>query len=104
MTTLDNNPMISISVRVWRMFGYIYQKDARRYLSLIPNYLLIALMISYLLFSGDSLEDLTLSSFFTVILVNCMVSGCPLSLLYYPLSSIPPLDPDRVHHAPSPPL
>lgn len=75
MSTMYTNPMISTSVRAWTLLGYLYQKDNRRFVSLLPNGTLGFMQISYLLFSGETLEDLTLNSFFTVILVNSMVSA-----------------------------
>lgn len=68
-----DNPMLSLSVRIWTTFGYIYPKDQRRFLTLLPIMLLNSLQVSYLLFSDDSLEDVTLSFYFVAVIANCLV-------------------------------
>lgn len=73
-TTVEDNPMISTSFLIWRKMGYIYQKDNRRFISLLPIGAMGILQISYLFFSGDPIEDLTLNSFLNVILLNSLVS------------------------------
>lgn len=73
MTTIFDNPMISTSVRVWKNMGYIYQKDNRKFVTLVPNCIVIFGMIAYLLFSGETVVQLTLNLFFMIILLNSTV-------------------------------
>lgn len=66
--------MLSLSVRIWTTFGYIYPKDPRRFYTLIPSMILHALQLSYVFFSDDSLEDVTLSIYFVAVIANCLVN------------------------------
>lgn len=68
------NPMISLSVKIWTAFGYIYPKDIRRFFTLIPTMILHSLQLSYLFFSDDSLVDVTLSIYFVAVIANCLVT------------------------------
>lgn len=77
MTTVETNPMISIYVKIWKNMGYVYAKDNRYLITLFPNSVLWLFQMCYLGFSGASIENLTLNSFFTTILTNSMVSSNP---------------------------
>lgn len=70
---MDTNPMLSISVRIWKGMGFLAQTDRRRYIYLVPNSILNALQLSFLFFSGEQVEMLILNSYFFVLYFNALV-------------------------------
>lgn len=69
------NPMLSINYRIWAHLGYLSIRDRRRYLTLGPSIVMEILQLSYLLFSGDDLVNITLYAYYFALHFNCMVSG-----------------------------
>lgn len=70
---MDTNPMISTSVVIWKKMGFLYHEDKRRYIYLLPNSILNVLQLSFLVFSGESVEILILNSYFFVLYLNALV-------------------------------
>lgn len=68
-----SNPMVSLSVKIWTAFGYLYPKDSRRFVTLIPMLILNVLQLCYLCLSDDELEEITLNIYFVVVFANCWV-------------------------------
>lgn len=71
---MDNNPMLSVSVSIWRYMGFLDHKDKRRYIYLVPNSILNFLQLAFLCFSGESVEMLILNSYFFVLYFNALVN------------------------------
>ena len=71
---MQHNPMVSIPVDVWVHIGFLFPRDRRSLLTLVPNVLLSVLQLSYFLFSPRDLATITLNAYFTALQVNCNVS------------------------------
>lgn len=69
---MENNPMLSLSVGIWRQMGFLAHKDKRRFIYLVPNSLLNILQLSFLCFSGEAIEMLILNSYFFVLYFNAL--------------------------------
>lgn len=67
------NPMLSINYRMWVAMGYLCQRDSRKYFTLVPSVILFVLQISYLIFSGDELDMISIYGYFAALHFNCMV-------------------------------
>lgn len=71
---MDKNPMLAFSVKIWMTMGFLRPVDNRRFIYLLPNGILNVLQLSFLLFSGESVESLILNSYFFVLYFNALVS------------------------------
>ena len=60
---MQHNPMVSIPVAVWVHIGFLFPRDRRSLLTIVPNVLLSVLQLSYFLFSPGDLAPITLNTF-----------------------------------------
>lgn len=72
---MNTNPVITFSANVWYQLGYIYPRDKRHLVTLIPGAMVLSLQLSYLLFSKQSFENITMNSYFFVLHLNCLVGS-----------------------------
>lgn len=72
-SSMDDNPMLSSSVTIWKFMGFLAYRDKRRYIYLVPNSILNVLQLSFLVFSGEKVEKLILNSYFFVLYFNALV-------------------------------
>ena len=70
---MQHNPMVSIPVAAWVHIGFLFPRDRRSLLTLVPNVLLSVLQLSYFLFSPGDLATITLNAYLTALQVNCNV-------------------------------
>lgn len=70
---MDSNPMLALSVRIWTKMGFLYHRDLRCCIYLLPNGIITFLQLTFLMFSGEKVEMLILNSYFFVLYLNAMV-------------------------------
>ena len=72
-TTMLQNPVVSFSSSIWMALGYIYPKDWRCLLTMVPSGVIVTLQFCYLIFSDKGLENKTLHAYLSFLHFNCLV-------------------------------